>query len=189
MHFCTWGGVYTARTSECISVLGVAFTQVRCSDTEYVHPRPSQMSRFSGGGGGRDTVTASKGAGDPARGSPGVGRGSGGAGGGGAGYAPVRSAEDAKLNQLQQEADVVLNIFRDNVAEMSKRGDALETLHEQIVHLNASTRTFREKSEEVKNKMWWKNMRMTLILSAVCLVLALVLLFPILKATGVIGGD
>ncbi|KAI9339787.1 synaptobrevin-domain-containing protein [Zopfochytrium polystomum] len=149
------------------------------------------MSRYGGGGGGgggRDTPTkASRGAGGDA--PPGRGGAPGGGGGpGAAGYAPVRSAEDDKIDRVQREADVVLNIYRDNVAKMLERGDALTTLHEQTVELNVEAKKFKQSSEEVKNKMWWKNMRMTLILIAVCVVLALVILFPILKATGILGG-
>ncbi|KAJ3305679.1 Vesicle-associated membrane protein 4, partial [Blyttiomyces sp. JEL0837] len=88
-------------------------------------------------------------------------------------YNPV----DAKIAATQKQVDAAINIYQDNVNAMIGRGEDLEKLKDQTQQLDESAQQFKVSARDVKRKMWWKDFKMTLILSAVIIVIVLIILF------------
>lgn len=65
--------------------------------------------------------------------------------------------------------------MRDNVANVAKRGDRLDTLQDKTDNLAESAQGFRRGANRVRKQMWWKDMKMR-----VCIVVGIVLLLVVI---------
>ncbi|XP_051539989.1 vesicle-associated membrane protein 8 [Myxocyprinus asiaticus] len=88
-----------------------------------------------------------------------------------------------KLSQVQDQVNDVKVILKDNINKVLERGERLDDLIGKTDDLQATADSFQKTSTRVARKMWWKNIKMMIIIGVV--VLAVVLLI-ILLATGVI---
>lgn len=76
-----------------------------------------------------------------------------------------------KTKQVQKETDEVAGIMHQNVDKMLERGEALGDLNKKTEDLQVSSNQFAKHSAAVKKKLWWKNVKMGIIVASVLLVL------------------
>lgn len=72
--------------------------------------------------------------------------------------------------------------MRDNVANVAKRGDRLDTLQDKTDNLAESAQGFRRGANRVRKQMWWKDMKMRVIIGIGIVVLIIIIVVPIVKA-------
>ncbi|KAG6852881.1 hypothetical protein C0991_008394 [Blastosporella zonata] len=78
---------------------------------------------------------------------------------------------------VQAELAETISIMRDNIQSLSARGERLESLESRTENLVVAARGFRKSSNKVRNAMWWKDMKMRLIIAlAVSVVVGLTIL-------------
>lgn len=70
--------------------------------------------------------------------------------------------------------------MQDNIANMLKNTEQAESLAEKSDQLNEQASVFKKNSKTLKKQMAWKNLKMTLILGGVVVIILLVILVPLI---------
>ncbi|KAJ3180550.1 hypothetical protein HK101_009950 [Irineochytrium annulatum] len=82
----------------------------------------------------------------------------------------------SKTQQVQAQVDDVVNIMRDNVQKATQRGEDLDVLQSRTEELQTSSAGFAAKSKEVRKKMFFKDMKMKLILGGVIFIVVAIII-------------
>ncbi|KAG6833281.1 hypothetical protein H0H87_009456 [Tephrocybe sp. NHM501043] len=67
----------------------------------------------------------------------------------------------------QAELAETVSIMRENIQALSGRGERLQTLEARTENLVIAARGFRKTSNKVRKAMWWKDMKMRIIIALV----------------------
>ncbi|XP_065560710.1 vesicle-associated membrane protein 2-like isoform X5 [Artemia franciscana] len=97
---------------------------------------------------------------------------------------PQQIAAQRRLQQTQAQVDEVVGIMRVNVEKVLERDEKLSELDDRADALQQGASQFEQQAAKMKNKFWWKNMKMWLIIGVIAIV---VLIIIIIAATS--GGD
>ncbi|KAI8914313.1 synaptobrevin-domain-containing protein [Gorgonomyces haynaldii] len=73
----------------------------------------------------------------------------------------------SKTQAVQQQVDEVINIMNQNIEKVMDRGERLENLNNKTDDLAAASLSFKKSSAKVESEMWWKNLKLTLVLVGV----------------------
>ncbi|KAG8994937.1 SNAP receptor, synaptobrevin [Tulasnella sp. JGI-2019a] len=103
-----------------------------------------------------------------------------GASGGPTGEAPRPG--NAKTAALQADIDHTVGIMRDNITKVAERGERLDSLQDKTDNLAVSAQGFRRGANRVRKNMWWKDMKMRIIIAIGVAVLLVIIIVPIVKA-------
>jgi hypothetical protein len=80
---------------------------------------------------------------------------------------PTGYQPNKRLQQTQAQVDEVVDIMRVNVDKVLERDQKLSELDDRADALQAGASQFEASAGKLKNKYWWKNMKMTLIMGGV----------------------
>ncbi|KAJ7489320.1 synaptobrevin-domain-containing protein [Mycena latifolia] len=89
----------------------------------------------------------------------------------------------AKTAAIQAQIDDTVGIMRDNIMKVNERGERLDDLQEKTDTLAVSAQSFRHSANRVRKNMWWKDMKMRLIIGAAITVIVVIIVVSIVKAT------
>ncbi|POV94268.1 hypothetical protein PSHT_16325 [Puccinia striiformis] len=78
-----------------------------------------------------------------------------------------------KTQAIQAQIDDTVGIMRDNITKVAERGERLDTLQDKT--------GFRRGANRVRKQMWWKDMKMRLLIALGVIVLLLIIIIPIDK--------
>ncbi|ORY30827.1 synaptobrevin-domain-containing protein [Naematelia encephala] len=98
----------------------------------------------------------------------------------GAGSAP--NVQSQKISAIQAQIDETVNVMHDNITKVAERGERLDALQDKTDTLAVSAQGFRRGANRVRKQMWWKDMRMRLIIIFGICVLIVIIVVPIVKA-------
>ncbi|CAI6228594.1 unnamed protein product [Periconia digitata] len=87
----------------------------------------------------------------------------------------TESGQRDALRTAQREIDGVREIMTENIERVLERGERIDLLVDQTDRLGSSARDFRVRSRGLKRRMWWKNVKLMVLLALV--VVFLVYLF------------
>ncbi|KAJ3128380.1 SNAP receptor, synaptobrevin [Nowakowskiella sp. JEL0407] len=85
----------------------------------------------------------------------------------------------SKTQQVQKQVDEVVGIMQDNIQKVMQRGEQLDSIQNKTDDLQNSSQQFRRGASRVRKQMWWKDMKMKLILGGIIGVILLVIIFSI----------
>ncbi|KAJ3137927.1 hypothetical protein HK100_000225 [Physocladia obscura] len=71
----------------------------------------------------------------------------------------------------------VVNLMQDNITKVMQRGENLEQLNAKAEDLSSSSAQFKKGASEVRKAMWWKDMKMKLILGGVLATIIIIIIF------------
>ena len=94
-------------------------------------------------------------------------------------YAAPESVD--KASALMQKVDSVKSQMQDNIASMLSNMEKTETISTQAEQLNEQASVFKQKGNELRRQMKCKNLKMTLILTALIVGILLVILVPLIS--------
>jgi len=86
-----------------------------------------------------------------------------------------------KAASILGKVDAVKGTMQDNIAGMLKNTEQAEDLAEKSDQLNEQASVFKKKSTDLKKQMAWKNLKMTLLLAGVVIVILIVILAPLIS--------
>lgn len=72
-----------------------------------------------------------------------------------------------KFHRVQDDIHEVTDIMRQNIEAVVHRGEHLELLMDKSDGLSSNANQFRKQSVGLRKAMWWKNMKMMLMLGCV----------------------
>jgi len=68
--------------------------------------------------------------------------------------------------------------MRDNINKVSERGARLDSLQDKTDNLAVSAQGFRRGANRVRKQMWWKDMKMRMILIVGIVILLVIIIVP-----------
>ena len=92
-----------------------------------------------------------------------------------------------QLNHLQDRVSEVTGVMTDNIEKVMRRGEALEDLTDRSTLLADSSTDFRHSSYKLRKKLFWKSVKMWVILIIVLAVILVVILAAILIGLAATG--
>lgn len=75
-----------------------------------------------------------------------------------------------KLTEVQEQADELKGILVKNIDSIASRGERLQLLVDKTDDLSSTSTTFRKTSRNLAHSMWWKNMKLTVILVVIVII-------------------
>lgn len=86
-----------------------------------------------------------------------------------------------KLDDTKKQVDTVIYIMKDNIEKVLQRDEKLSDMENRTDELRDGASRFQKTSTKLKQKLWCKNIRFMIILSAIFLILIMVILLIIFK--------
>ncbi|KAH9975454.1 synaptobrevin-domain-containing protein [Lactifluus volemus] len=84
-----------------------------------------------------------------------------------------------KTAAIQAQIDDTVNIMRDNITKVVERQERLDSLQDKTDNLAVSAQGFRRNANRVRKNMWWKDMKMRIIIGISILVILAIIIFAI----------
>ncbi|KAF9905052.1 hypothetical protein EC991_002061 [Linnemannia zychae] len=79
--------------------------------------------------------------------------------------------EADRIKQVQGEIEQVKDVMVHNIERVLERGERIELLVDKTDNLNQQAFAFKKRSTALKRTMWWKNTKLTIILTSVIIFL------------------
>jgi len=77
-----------------------------------------------------------------------------------------------KINQLKGDVDEVKSVMVQNIEKVLERGERIELLVDKTTELSQSAFKFKKQSTALKRSMWFKNIKLTLLIIFIILIIA-----------------
>lgn len=94
-----------------------------------------------------------------------------------------------KTAKILGQVDAVKGQMQSNIANMLKNTEKAESLNEKSNQLNEQASVFKKRATDVKKEMRWKNLKMTLLLAGIIIVIALAIIIPLVSKAKAIAGQ
>ncbi|WFD36787.1 synaptobrevin [Malassezia cuniculi] len=70
----------------------------------------------------------------------------------------------SRTAQIQAQIDETVGVMRENINKVNERGENLDSLQDKTDNLSISAQGFRRGANRVRKQMWWKDMKMRMII-------------------------
>ena len=90
-------------------------------------------------------------------------------------YGTTKAGQDDAVANVQSEIDNVRGIMTENIERVLERGERIDLLVDKTDRLGGSARDFRVRSRGLRRKMWWKNVKLMVLLGVVIIFLVYLL--------------
>ncbi|KAK3898248.1 hypothetical protein C8A05DRAFT_38164 [Staphylotrichum tortipilum] len=91
--------------------------------------------------------------------------------------------KDDRTRKIQEQIDDTVGVMRENLTKVTERGANLNHLQNQTTDLADSAQSFRRGANQVRKKMWWKDMKMRIWLGVGIVVLLAIIIIPSVVVT------
>ncbi|KAG9324763.1 hypothetical protein KVV02_005354 [Mortierella alpina] len=98
-----------------------------------------------------------------------------------AAYDPPRGGS-SKTAQLQQQVNDVVGIMQQNIDSVRDRGENIDVLHHKTTDLEQGAVQFRNGASGIRRQMYWKNMKMRLLIGLGVVILLIIIIVPLATA-------
>lgn len=85
---------------------------------------------------------------------------------------------NARTAAIQQQIDDTVDIMRNNIKNVSERGENLDRLQNKTDNLAQSAQGFRRGANRVRKQMWWKDMKMRMCIVAGVIIVLILIIVP-----------
>ncbi|KZT53600.1 synaptobrevin, partial [Calocera cornea HHB12733] len=89
---------------------------------------------------------------------------------------------NSKTAAIQQQIDDTVGIMRENITKVAERGERIDVLRDKTDNLAMSAQGFRRGANRVRKNMWWKDMKMRILIGVGIAVLLVIIIVPIVKS-------
>ena len=83
------------------------------------------------------------------------------------GYGTTEGGKQDAITNVQQDIDNVRGIMTENIERVLERGERLDLLVDKTDRLGVGAHDFRVRSRGLKRRMWWKNVKLMVLLGVV----------------------
>nr|GAT57024.1 synaptobrevin [Mycena chlorophos] len=88
-----------------------------------------------------------------------------------------------RATAVPAQIDDTVGIMRENITKVAERGERLDALQDKTDNLAVSAQGFRRGANRVRKNMWWKDMKMRIIIGAAIAVIVIIIVVSVIKAT------
>ncbi|XP_018012924.1 vesicle-associated membrane protein 8 [Hyalella azteca] len=89
---------------------------------------------------------------------------------------PREPPQNDALERTKRQVEEVKSIMGENVQRVIARGETLENLDARAANLTANASEFQRTSRSLQRKMWWKNIKMWLILGLIAIIIIVIII-------------
>lgn len=86
-------------------------------------------------------------------------------------YGTTKAGKEDAINNVQNEIDNVREIMTQNIDRVLERGERIDLLVDKTDRLGGSAHEFRVRSKNLRRQMWWKNVKLMVLLAVVVIFL------------------
>jgi len=86
-------------------------------------------------------------------------------------FGTSKAGQEDAFRNVQREIDDVRGIMTENIERVLERGERIDLLVDKTDRLGGSARDFRMRSKGLRRRMFWKNIRLMVLLVVVCIFL------------------
>mmetsp|Transcript_5152 Transcript_5152/g.6711 ORF Transcript_5152/g.6711 Transcript_5152/m.6711 type:complete len:251 (-) Transcript_5152:64-816(-) len=86
-----------------------------------------------------------------------------------------------KASSIINKVDGVKSQMQSNISDMLKNTEKADSLAEKSDALNEQASVFKKKSTDLRKQMAWKNLKMTLLLGGLVIIILMVILVPLIR--------
>ncbi|KAL0092419.1 synaptobrevin-domain-containing protein [Phycomyces blakesleeanus] len=79
--------------------------------------------------------------------------------------------KNEKVNKVKAQVDAVVDVMKDNIEMAKNRGVKLEDISKQTEKLEKDASNFRRSGNEVRKRMWWKDLKWKIIIALTILII------------------
>lgn len=90
-------------------------------------------------------------------------------------YGTTRAGQEDAFRNVQADIDNVRGIMTENIERVLERGERIDLLVDKTDRLGGSAADFRVRSRGLKRRMWWKNVKLMVLLGIVVVFLVYLL--------------
>ncbi|SPQ19080.1 618baf47-bdf5-4899-998f-f4cacccac7b5 [Thermothielavioides terrestris] len=94
-----------------------------------------------------------------------------------------QGSQNDRTKRIQEQIDDTVGVMRENLNKVADRGARLDHLQNKTDDLAQSAQSFRRGANQVRKKMWWKDMKMRIWLIVGIVVLLAIIIIPSVLAT------
>ncbi|TPX66570.1 hypothetical protein SpCBS45565_g04391 [Spizellomyces sp. 'palustris'] len=94
----------------------------------------------------------------------------------------MSSPTNQKTAQVQNQVDEVIGIMHNNIEKVMARGERLDSLQNKTDDLQQGALQFKRGATKVRRQMWWKDLKLKLIIAAIVIVMLIVIIVPVVKS-------
>lgn len=88
---------------------------------------------------------------------------------------PEQSPESNKVEEVRGQLDELKEIMVQNIDSLAERGENLNLLIDKTDDLSSSTVTFKKTSTSLARKLYWKNVKFTIIASIIVIIIVYII--------------
>ncbi|XP_076921700.1 vesicle-associated membrane protein 721-like isoform X2 [Bidens hawaiensis] len=92
-------------------------------------------------------------------------------------YCVDHPEEVSKLSKVKAQVSEVKGVMMENIEKVLDRGEKIELLVDKTETLHSQAQGFRTQGTQLRRKMWFKNMKIKLIVLAIIIALILIIFF------------
>lgn len=86
---------------------------------------------------------------------------------------------DDKLNNIHEKLDVVRTTMQENIQQILLNQESVDRINSSAEHLTEQSIAFKSSTKELRNRMFWKMVKMRLLIFSVICALTAVIVAPI----------
>ncbi|KAI9745707.1 MAG: hypothetical protein M1818_001243 [Claussenomyces sp. TS43310] len=86
-------------------------------------------------------------------------------------YGTTKAGKEDAISNVQAEIDNVREIMTQNIDQVLARGERIDLLVDKTDRLGGSAHEFRVRSKTLRRQMWWKNIKLMVLLTVVIIFL------------------
>lgn len=90
-------------------------------------------------------------------------------------YCTTHAEEISKTAAVLKQVNDVKGIMVENIEKVLARGEKIEVLVEKTDDLRVQAQRFQKEGRNLRNKFWWQNLRMKIVLALVVVLLAVII--------------
>ncbi|KAI8144933.1 synaptobrevin-domain-containing protein [Fennellomyces sp. T-0311] len=81
-----------------------------------------------------------------------------------------------KVSRVQAQVDEVVNIMQENIDKAMQRGERIDDLRGKTEDLQSTAHHFRRGANQVRKRMWWKDLKWKIIIAVTILVILAIII-------------
>ncbi|XP_062858219.1 vesicle-associated membrane protein 4 isoform X2 [Trichomycterus rosablanca] len=89
---------------------------------------------------------------------------------------PRFGGQNDKIRHVQSQVDEVIDVMQENISKVIERGERLEDLQDKSESLSDNASAFSSRAKQLHRRMWWKDMKMKMIVALVVVILLLIII-------------
>lgn len=93
------------------------------------------------------------------------------------GWSRCRYEGGDKVSQVMREVDAVKGVMSDNINQAMSNLESTEALNEKTQEMKAQSNMFNKQAKTAKNQMWWKNMKLNIIIACVVVLIVAYIIY------------